>query len=318
MSTCSATQNLHHARVRQKRRKIIIAVLLCAVLAPVGAFLLRDNQPRYEGKQLSEWVTLYSGTQGRYPPPDEKQKAGEAIRTIGTNTLPWLLTWLDYEPAAWKLKLGAASQKLPGWIGQSRPFIWLLSSGDAGAMAENARDAFGALGPVASPAIPELARRIRLTNSPARKNEAMFALASIGLDALPAMAGVVANFEREDTLWVVDCVQRMGTNAEPLTPLFMRHLQSTNWFVAMIAARTLGELKFHPELVVPALTRCMSDPRYEVRMETPRALMRFGELAKPALPALLKALNDTNADVRRNAAEAIKTIESGLTNAPPQ
>jgi HEAT repeat protein len=145
----------------------------------------------------------------------------------------------------------------------------------------------------------------------------MFALASIGPEALPTMKGVVTNFDRESTLLVVACIEKMGTNARPLVPLLLPHLQSTNWFVAMITTRTLGQLQFDPELVVPALTKCMDDSRYEVRMETPRALMQFGELARPALPALVKALGDTNADVRRNAAEAIKKIDRGtLTNAP--
>jgi hypothetical protein len=55
---------------------------------------------------LSQWVIGYSGSidQGRYTPSQRE----EAIRAIGTNALPYLLTWIQYDTPRWKTRVHAA------------------------------------------------------------------------------------------------------------------------------------------------------------------------------------------------------------------
>jgi hypothetical protein len=299
---------------------MVLILLTFVVLAIVLVGIVpRENEPSFEGRQLSDWLAEYGGRGGRNPSPAERQKPAEAIRQIGTNALPCLLTWLDYEPAAWRYKIGAISQKLPDWVLQSRPVRSLLTTDKAGERADQAMRGFRALGLIAAPALPELTRRINLTNSPATSGRALFALSSIGPAGLPAMMGIVSNLNNTDSLLVATCIKNMGTNSRPLVPILINALQDTNWFTAMIAAKTLGDLKFDPDLVVPALTKCLRDPRYELRMEVPLALMRFGELARSALPSLSNALNDPNPDVRANSARAIGQIvpPAGADSVPP-
>jgi HEAT repeat protein len=128
------------------------------------------------------------------------------------------------------------------------------------------------------------------------------------------MAALLSKPDGAASLWVMACIRDLGTNARSLVPILVQNLRHTNWFAAMINARILGELRFDPDLSVPALAKCLQDRRREVRMEAPRALMEFGELARVALPALSNALSDPDPDVRGNAARAIQTIAS---RAPP-
>ena len=55
------------------------------------------NQPRYKGRTLTRWISIYfSGYSGTSPHATvaEMDAAERAIRTMGTNTIPFLLQWL--------------------------------------------------------------------------------------------------------------------------------------------------------------------------------------------------------------------------------
>jgi HEAT repeat protein len=60
---------------------------------------------------------------------------------------------------------------------------------------------------------------------------------------------------------------------------------------------------------VPVLSEAMSHPDEAIRCHAARVLGRMGRSAESAAPALRTALNDRDADVRREAANALKRIE---------
>src|SRR6266446_7972195 len=105
------------------RRRRLLIFLLAGAGAAVVVFLAwpRQREPEYHGRTLSEWAFLVTGPypyhDGAFP---KKPAAEEAIRHIGTNALPWLLTWIQYdhperEPPAWMQRLCALANKLlPG------------------------------------------------------------------------------------------------------------------------------------------------------------------------------------------------------------
>src|SRR6266404_4177109 len=92
-----------------RRRRFLLVIAGVAVVAVVTAVLLRaEREPEYGGKRLSEWVdptfwSAYPFSQGTsiQGMPNE---VADAIRQTGTKAIPYLLTWIQYEPPAWKKK----------------------------------------------------------------------------------------------------------------------------------------------------------------------------------------------------------------------
>jgi hypothetical protein len=98
-----------------KRRRVILILLAC-LMAGVVAFIVwpGEREPEYQGKKLSEWLTLYSQTfsdeSGR---KEAHASAAQAVRHIGTNAIPYLLKWIRYETPDWRNKLESHIEKLP-------------------------------------------------------------------------------------------------------------------------------------------------------------------------------------------------------------
>jgi len=80
---------------------LLAAVAALVIVGWLLSGVFRAREPEYGGKRLSEWVLML--------PPDAdpfgQTKAEVALRSIGTNAVPHLLRWIDYEPASWRLKL---------------------------------------------------------------------------------------------------------------------------------------------------------------------------------------------------------------------
>ena len=81
-----------------RKRGAQFVSLLCLLLAGLLViFLRRDVEPSYNGRTLSEW-SISGG--------DIKlNEAEDAIRHIGTNSLPFVLRWVTAEPLAWRNKV---------------------------------------------------------------------------------------------------------------------------------------------------------------------------------------------------------------------
>src|SRR5215471_10026085 len=165
----------------RKRRKLLLT-LGCAALAVVLLLALtRTGEPTAHGKPLSYWVELYGGPNppaGRLLTPEAKMEADAAIKQIGTNAIPFLLKWMDYDLPQWKFKLLMKTGKLPNWIINSRPVRWFFAAPKL-PFGWSAAMAFRALGPAAAPAIHELEIRAE-GNSKERRGQALFALSHIG------------------------------------------------------------------------------------------------------------------------------------------
>src|SRR5205823_12852958 len=87
-----------------KRGRLGIVLLACA-LGLAGGFLLwpRDPEPKYQGVSLTGWLAKGSND----------GEAAAAVRHLGTNSIPFLLQWLSYEPAPWRRQWRNAFRKLP-------------------------------------------------------------------------------------------------------------------------------------------------------------------------------------------------------------
>jgi hypothetical protein len=143
-----------------KRRRLFIiisastfAIILAVILWP------GEREPQYNGIPLSKWLARYV---------DNKPQSAEAIKHIGTNALPFLLRWIQFETPGWRTSLNHLGARLPSSVQKTRALHWLLDDG-AQRRAELAVEAFWALGPKANPASDELLR-LALTENPRAPN----------------------------------------------------------------------------------------------------------------------------------------------------
>ena len=141
-----------------KRKRLILGIGICFLVLVAAGFVLwpRETEPMYQGKSLSEWANAYQG----YSDPS----APEALQSIGTNALPYLLRWIQYEPGAVRQRLAWVAHKMPG---NSRSGFHRWLRGDKYYdRVRNVPPVFSVLRGRAAPAIPELMTLTNRTNRP--------------------------------------------------------------------------------------------------------------------------------------------------------
>ena len=161
-----------------KRRRLLL-ILLGSVASITLAILLwpREREPEYKGLPLSTWLMRYR---------DDAPQAIEAIRHIGTNALPYLVRWIQYERPAWRNSLFHLHSKLPSSMQKLGIFHWMIND-QAEFRADLAVEAFSTLGPKANPATDELLRLALAENSraPNAQRRATFCLMNMNATLRP-------------------------------------------------------------------------------------------------------------------------------------
>jgi HEAT repeat protein len=298
---------------RKRQRLLLGTILIGAIVIGCVLFFSGNSEPTYNGRPLSEWVVIAARMSPSPYTQSEKEAATEAIQAIGTNALPHLVEWLGYEPKGLRRVLFLNFRKVPNRF-QTNPAVYYVAYRPV-IRVLGAEESFSILGPSAAPAIPALTQMLRSTNSSnGTRQRALSALAFIGPDAFPTVLGVVSNISQLSDLSItMGPLTRLKRHEfDKMLPALLPHLQSTNLPLALQVINYLGNMWSDSELVVPAYTRCLEDPRWEIRAAAASSLRPLGwSRAQAALPALVKALGDTNATVRSNAAAAIRMINPG-------
>src|SRR5258706_2157847 len=171
----------HRSRVPvSPRRRITSAAALCcvAIILSLIWFIRPEAEPRYNGRSLSEWFLLWedSAEDGAHESPVRAEEAAQAIRQIGTNSLPLLLNQLRRETSPAHQTLVALSTFLPRSIYQNRFLASLLNRGHLFATTST----FVILGPQASPAVSELNAFMYSTQNLALASSATYCLVAVG------------------------------------------------------------------------------------------------------------------------------------------
>jgi HEAT repeat protein len=273
-----------------------LVILLLTIIAVALVFVcLPSDEPKYGGKSLHIWLRKYSYSATFLEQRDAQ--AERAIGAIGTNAIPTLLQMLQSEESALKWKL------IRLWNDQDffkhRPYhSW--------SQQDIALDGFKALGPIAKPAIPNLAKMIDGTNA---ADYAVQALAAIGPDALETLIRASTN-NNAVIRGVVACrFEKLSAQARDVIPVLLALAKDNNMLVRTFAVQTLGLIHQESGAAVPALIGCLEDSESPVRERAADALGKFGAFAKDALPTLAdKAQNDESETVRTTAKTASETI----------
>lgn len=284
----------------RKRKRWLIALI--ATMASFGFWFvfLQNTEPTFHGKPLSYWIKMsywvrVSPTSMQQSDGIKRAEAKKAIRTIGTNGLPFLVKWVTNDAPAWRRNLWSHISAGPSWLKRSPMIVWIGDDGTTRYL--EAKSAFEELGPIAAPAIPTLARAAKTRSNMTLREKAIGALLSIGPPALPALTNFIA-----ETSSLPPSCHREWIN------LLKRELYAEDPGVASSCAGALGELKLYPGEVVPALIEAAKRNNPSVRAAAVKSLGRYGREAASALPTVRALLNDSNSEVRNNASVALAAI----------
>ena len=173
-------------------RPRIIALCALAICAAglLGLLWPHQREPRYEGRSLTEWLRLYRPFGSVESSPS--QEAADAVRHIGTNALPLLVSWIqeakDVPPGRQRL-----CELVDRWgFGPPTREILLESLAGPDLRAQRATWGFRILGEAGRGATPNLARVASEGKRPS-SDAAIEALSHLGQDALPSLLSMISN-----------------------------------------------------------------------------------------------------------------------------
>jgi hypothetical protein len=283
-----------------KPNRLLLLVLLTVGFVAGLATLVwyGRREPSYQGKSLSEWLRAYTPTGA--VAPEASQRAAEAVRHIGTNGLPFLVSWLeDYQnPSPLRARL-LSYVRMPHPPGGDTLFETIAKPELRVGLALRG---FVILNEAAAPAIPELVL-VANQGNPATSPLATSALSHLGKDALPPLLALMTNsswlLRKEATMSAMRSVvqmQDLDTNTNAGVAVLIQYLCDPR--LAPSAAEVLGRLGLESDISVPALAECTHSSNQDLRMAAVISLGTFGASARPAVPELLKMLNDPSLGVR--------------------
>jgi HEAT repeat protein len=255
-----------------------VGLIACAATGAAWYFTQRSLPAAHVQDKAAasddEWLDeLYSSN------PAESAAAAKRVEQLGAGALPIIHTTLQ-DPSATTEHVKAALK------------------------------ACGILGPVAAPAIVEVAEQLP---DPDLTAEAAIALSFMGPGALAplreALRSENAVVRREALRSIGKLRERAPLKPGAVLPLLVARMQDTDPGVRTVAATYLGILHEGPAEAVPALAEGLKDPDPDVRRASAAALGSFGDDAQPALPALKKAATDADEDVAREAGVALVKLQ---------
>jgi hypothetical protein len=189
-----------------RRRAIIIGLVLAVFGTLLISLLLSGNEPRYKGHSLKYWLT-----QMREPKDSSaRSAAAAAVRGIGTNAVPYLIRYVMYETTEPKLIIARkfSDWQLPNWL---VPDGWEAP----GQIQQLGVLGFMCLGEKGAAAIPALARH--LTNGENHVSAAS-ALRGIGEKAIPVLITSLRSPYQQSRFGAISALEQIGPAAYPAIP----------------------------------------------------------------------------------------------------
>jgi HEAT repeat protein len=259
------------------RAAALVVVLVCGVGAAVWYYsTVRETAARIDEPPPDENVWLdeiYSSN------PAEAEAAARQVESLGVNALPVIHATFQ-DPSASPERVKAALK------------------------------ACGILGPIAAPAIGEVAEQLP---DPTVTAEAAVALSFMGRGAFGPLRDALRSQDpvvrREALRSIGKLEERAPLDARAVLPLLIAALGDADEGVRTVAATYLGIIHEGGAEAVTALVEVLKDPEPDVRRAAAAALGSFGANATPALPALRKAAGDADPDVAREAGVALVKLQ---------
>jgi hypothetical protein len=254
---------------RGRRAWVFLLIPAAAVLLAIGWIAVASGEPAYNGKSLTYWLDALSNS--RYNTPEE-QEATQAIRTMGTNALPFLLKMESRKDSAlkrWLLRT-CSRQKMMIPLHEAQHYHAKSTWG------------FAALGKSAKPAVPDL---ITLLKDPDRQVRAMAAhnLSSIGPDAEDAIPSLILLLDERN-----------------------------NGIAIVNALSALGQIHKQPQVVLPRLVEFLNGDRKDWGNYATPALVAIGQYrrdAKHLAPTIATFLDGSKSGTKFAAEAALLEVD---------
>ena len=284
-----------------RRQQIGLACAALALLAGLLVWATRPREPVYQGKRLREWLEQFD----RKAANEDVYAAREAVRQMGTNTLPFLLAMLRERDSSLKLRLVrlANSQKVFK--------LRILTAYDRRAWVTAA---FEALGTQAKPAIPELRS---LISNDVFASHAVRCLVATGVEAIPSLVLALESPGASARALAAEELGNYHVAAEIAVPALVKRVNDNDAQVRMRVAEALGKIKRQPEIAIPALVSFLRDRDATVRQHAAQALGRAKLQADVSVPALFAALEDPDSGVRHMTIFALSQFGKDARQAVP-
>ena len=170
--------------------------------------------------------------------------------------------------------------------------------------------ACGILGPVAAPAIGEVAEQLP---DPTLTAEAAVALSFMGRGAFGPLRDALGSDDpvvrRESLRSIGKLKDRAPLDTRAVLPLLIKGAKDADPGVRSVAVTYLGIVHEGGSDAVNALIAALEDSDADVRRSAASALGSFGADAASAIPALRKASSDPDADVAREAGVSLVKLQ---------
>jgi hypothetical protein len=270
-------------RTRTRRTRFLLSMLLIIVSSILAYQLFRSQTSGHQGKSLDDWLNQYANNISMDPQSDEAKsatyEARNAIREIGTNALPYLITLVKAHDSSFKVKVIMLLQKQSFMPWHPRTAADYHRMAGAG---------FEALGSSAAPTVDML-------------------------------TGLLDNPDAGVRVTAAAALQEIGPSAKSAVPSLLRHLGDKDLNVTLRCITALSEVRQCPETVVPALAALIGTSKFGsqqpiVTLISINAVAAFGSQAKAAVPAIRAHLNDNDFDIRASATDSLMTIDPDSAN----
>jgi hypothetical protein len=286
-----------------KRRRILLLLALAAVAIAAGLVLFSPRGPKepvWCDVPITQWLS-----EVQFDPGSERGMLGrKAVLAIGTNAIPYYLAQFSQRDSTW-------TERFNHWLSKQDVVGFRFPS--KGGQLFSAAQGLRMLGTNATPTLPILAGYI---GDSELSQYATMAMSGCGEAALPYLSEGIASTNRGTIFGAVSGLGQLAEHTESALQPLIQMLEHTNWEVRMLAAGILREKVPHPDVVVLALIRALSDSDFRVQRVAASSLGQFGELAKPAVPSLLGLLSNTNDWVAVFASNAVLRIDPAAV--PPR
>ena len=188
---------------RRRILRVVLAGLVCLVLAGLAFKVFTSRGPVHKGKSLSAGLEEMDGT---VKSPESYAAAAEAVREMGTNAIPFLIERLSSRDSLVKQKFITLASKQP---------LFDLHLTPASDRRYQAVRGFAALGPAAKVAIPALTS---LLDDNETALEAALVLSGLGPDASGPLLIASTNASEEVRMIATRALEASRSNAPARSP----------------------------------------------------------------------------------------------------
>ena len=288
------------------RWRLLLVGLGFAILLATAFLVGHREEPVYQGKPLSYWVTRLGSDEYHGAPKD----AVAAIRAIGPKAVPYLLAWMPHRQPSRRVWVARS------WQWCSEQFHRLVRQEERKTPTSDCVEiAWWALGTEGKSAIPILARVI--SQPPATSDDfsawtvSAKVISYLGPDAIFPMLTAATNMQGRDEVWeLLRDFENLGTNGAPAVPALLHWAKDPYYFVRSGVVSALGGIGRRPDLAVPVLLAALHDSNSMVRRDAAGALGVFADDSDAVLSELIKTLNGNDWQARGGALSGLGRIRS--------